>query len=69
MGGQLQPVPTAGGTSTLWWVPNAIVMAAGTSLCVLGVVTKTDTDILVTAGLSAISLATGHVLGKQSPTP
>jgi hypothetical protein len=68
VGAQPAPTPTTG-TGPWWWVPNAIVIAAGVGLCVLGVVTKTDTDILVTAGLSAVSLATGHALGKQSPTP
>jgi predicted cobalt transporter CbtA len=62
------PQPTQP-ANQLWWLPDVLVAAAGIGLVALGVLTKTDTDLLVTAGLTTVGAAVGHLTGKQSPVP
>jgi len=53
-----------------WWVPNAVIAAAGIGLVALGVLTHTsDSHDLVVAGIALVATAAGHAAGKQSPTP
>jgi hypothetical protein len=68
MGG-IQSDTSSSQVNPWWWVPNAMMAAAGVGLAALGVFGHTDQQELVTTGIAVVVAAGAHAAGKQSPTP
>lgn len=64
---QAPPQPPQQG-SPWWWVPDLGVALIGLLVVGLGVYDH-DNQTLLVLGVSTVTAAAGHVLGKQSPTP